>query len=78
MSSNAYSAEISPDPLLRRVVLGSSAVLGLVGILLIPLRGRSLQDTLPFGCFLAPAALVALLFGRQVADAYFKALLPPL
>jgi hypothetical protein len=47
-----------------------------VGILLIPLRGRSLQDTLPFGCFLAPSALAALLVGRQVASAYLGLLIP--
>jgi leader peptidase (prepilin peptidase)/N-methyltransferase len=59
-------------------IFAGSVVGAAVGILLIPLRGRSLQDTLPFGCFLAPAALAALLFGRQVADAYFRMLLPPL
>ena len=31
MSSNAYSAELSPDPALRRVVQWSAAVLALVG-----------------------------------------------
>ena len=31
MSSNAYSAELSPDPALRRVVQWSAAVLTLVG-----------------------------------------------
>ena len=47
--------------------LGGAAI----GLLLIPVRGRNLQDKLPFGCFLAPAALVALLFGRQAVGAYF-------
>ena len=37
---------------------------------LIPLRGRSMQDTLPFGCFLAPAAVAALLVGRRAIEAY--------
>ena len=42
-----------------------------IGLLMIPLGGRSLQDKLPFGCFLAPAALVSILFGRVAIDAYF-------
>lgn len=45
-----------------------------VGVLLIPLRGRTLRDTLPFGCFLAPSALAALLFGRPVIQAYLRLL----
>jgi len=40
------------------------------GLLLIPLRGRSLQDKLPFGCFLAPAALAGLLFGHRAIASY--------
>jgi len=59
-------------------IFAGALVGALIGVLLIPLRGRSLQDTLPFGCFLAPAALAALLYGRQVADAYFRVLLPPI
>ena len=35
MSSNAYLAEISPDPYLRRVVLASGALLALAGVPLI-------------------------------------------
>ena len=31
-----------------------------------------MQDKLPFGCFLAPAALVALLYGEAAIDAYFR------
>jgi leader peptidase (prepilin peptidase)/N-methyltransferase len=46
-----------------------------IGLLLIPFGGRSLQDRLPFGCFLAPAALAALLFGQRAAEAYFGLLL---
>lgn len=48
-----------------------------VGLLMIPLRGRSLRDTLPFGCFLAPAALAALLGSGRIWEAYWSALLPP-
>ncbi len=47
-----------------------------VGLALIPLRGRSLRDTLPFGCFLAPAAFAALLGARPVFDAYLRLLRP--
>ena len=42
-----------------------------VGLLLIPLRGGTMKDKLPFGCFLAPAALAALLYGQQAVEAYF-------
>lgn len=57
-------------------IFAASLVGAAVGILLIPLRGRSLQDTLPFGCFLAPAALAALLVGRRIASAYLDLLIP--
>ena len=57
-------------------IFGASLVGAVVGLLLIPLRGRSLQDTLPFGCFLAPASMAALLIGRQFAEAYMRLLIP--
>jgi leader peptidase (prepilin peptidase)/N-methyltransferase len=57
-------------------IFAGSLVGALVGVALIPLRGRSLQDTLPFGCFLAPAALIALLAGQWVAAAYRGMLFP--
>jgi leader peptidase (prepilin peptidase)/N-methyltransferase len=47
----------------------------ITGLLMIPLGGRSLQDKLPFGCFLAPAAFAALLVGQRAANAYFEFLL---
>ncbi len=43
----------------------------IIGLMLIPLGGRSMQDKLPFGCFLAPAALVAILYSHQAVSAYF-------
>ena len=55
-------------------VLAASIVGAVVGLALIPLRGRSLRDTLPFGCFLAPAAFAALLAGRQAFDLYLRLL----
>ena len=45
-----------------------------VGLALIPLGGRSLQDKLPFGCFLAPAALAGLFLSQRVVGAYFDML----
>jgi leader peptidase (prepilin peptidase)/N-methyltransferase len=57
-------------------IFAASAVGAIFGLLMIPLRGRSLKDTLPFGCFLAPAAMVALLWGQQAVDAYFRLILP--
>jgi leader peptidase (prepilin peptidase)/N-methyltransferase len=56
-------------------IFGASLVGAVVGLMLIPLRGRSLQSTLPFGCFLAPAALAGLLIGRQAVEAYFGMLI---
>jgi leader peptidase (prepilin peptidase)/N-methyltransferase len=57
-------------------IFAASAVGAVVGVLLIPLRGRSLQDSLPFGCFLAPASMAAMLAGRQVGEAYLRLLIP--
>jgi leader peptidase (prepilin peptidase)/N-methyltransferase len=56
-------------------IFAASVVGAVVGLLLIPLGGRSLQDKLPFGCFLAPAALGALLFGPQAVRAYLDFLM---
>ncbi|HXV78034.1 MAG TPA: A24 family peptidase [Candidatus Polarisedimenticolaceae bacterium] len=49
-----------------------------IGLLMIPLRGRTLQDALPFGCFLAPAAMVSLLYSGAVWSVYARILTPPL
>lgn len=59
-------------------IFAGSVVGAIIGILLVPLRGRSMQDTLPFGCFLAPAALAALLWGQQIAAAYLQLLRLPM
>jgi leader peptidase (prepilin peptidase)/N-methyltransferase len=55
-------------------IFAASLVGAVVGVALIPLRGRSMQDKLPFGCFLAPAAVGALLVGRQAVEAYLRLL----
>jgi len=69
-------AFVGPFGVLLTIFAGS--IVGAVfGILMIPLRGRSLQDTLPFGCFLAPAALVALFYSGKVWEAYSQVLIPP-
>jgi leader peptidase (prepilin peptidase)/N-methyltransferase len=53
------------------VTLFAASVVGAAtGLALIPLKGKNLQNALPFGCFLAPAALVALLWGRAAVTAY--------
>jgi len=53
------------------VTLFAGSVAGAAtGLALIPLKGKNLQNALPFGCFLAPAALVALLWGRTAVAAY--------
>lgn len=51
MPSNAYSTEIRPDPLLRRIVLATGAVLGITGCLLIA--------TLPISTAWRIAAVIA-------------------
>jgi len=57
------------------VTLFAASVVGAVtGLALIPLRGKTLQNALPFGCFLAPAAFAALLWGRRVVAAYLGVL----
>ena len=58
-------------------VFAASVVGALVGVALIPLRGGTLRDALPFGCFLAPAALAALLWGDRLVQAYGRLVLPP-
>jgi leader peptidase (prepilin peptidase)/N-methyltransferase len=53
------------------VTLFAASVVGAItGLALIPLKGKTLQNALPFGCFLAPAAVVALLWGRAAVSAY--------
>jgi prepilin signal peptidase PulO-like enzyme (type II secretory pathway) len=37
-----------------------------VGVLLISLRGGSMKMQIPFGVFLGPAAIIALLVGQQL------------
>lgn len=45
-----------------------------VGILFIIFKRKSLQYSLPFGTFLAPAAFVSLLWGEQIIQAYLTML----
>ena len=35
-----------------------------------------MKDSLPFGCFLAPAAAVALLYGQRLFTAYYNLIVP--
>jgi leader peptidase (prepilin peptidase)/N-methyltransferase len=51
-------------------LFAASVVGAATGLALIPLKGKTLQNALPFGCFLAPAALAALLWGRRAVGAY--------
>jgi len=53
-------------------IFAASMTGAVIGLAMIPLRGRSLQDKLPFGCFLAPAAVGALLVGRRALEAYLR------
>jgi leader peptidase (prepilin peptidase) / N-methyltransferase len=51
-------------------LFAASIVGAAVGLVLIPLKDRTLRHALPFGCFLAPAASAALLWGRPALAAY--------
>jgi leader peptidase (prepilin peptidase)/N-methyltransferase len=57
-------------------IFAASLVGAAFGLLMIPLRGRTLQDKLPFGCFLAPAAAAALFVSRSALSAYWNLLTP--
>jgi leader peptidase (prepilin peptidase)/N-methyltransferase len=53
------------------ITLFAASVVGaVVGLAMIPLGGKNLRNALPFGCFLAPAAFGALLWGRGLFAAY--------
>jgi leader peptidase (prepilin peptidase)/N-methyltransferase len=67
---------VGPFGVLLTIFLASLAGAA-VGLLMIPLRGRTLRDTLPFGCFLAPASLAALLGSHGIWDLYWNVILPP-
>jgi leader peptidase (prepilin peptidase)/N-methyltransferase len=48
----------------------ASFVGAVVGVLLIAIRKKDLQYSLPFGTFLAPAAFFSLLWGERIIQAY--------
>lgn len=50
----------------------ASLVGAVVGILLITLKKKDFQYSLPFGSFLAPAAFVSLLWGERILNAYLS------
>lgn len=68
-------AWVGPQGVLFTIFAGS-VVGAVVGIAAIPLRGGSMRSELPFGCFLAPAAVAALLVGRQALAAYYGLVVP--
>ncbi|MDX1390311.1 MAG: A24 family peptidase, partial [Acidobacteriota bacterium] len=57
-------------------LFGASITGAAIGVALIPLRGGSMKDTLPFGCFLAPAAAIAMLWGRDLVGLYVRWVMP--
>jgi leader peptidase (prepilin peptidase)/N-methyltransferase len=59
-------------------IFGGSIAGAVIGLVLIRLRGGSMRDKLPFGCFLAPAAVAGLLVGRQALAAYLDLFAPGL
>jgi leader peptidase (prepilin peptidase)/N-methyltransferase len=64
-----------PEGVLFTLFAGS-VVGAVVGLASIPLRGGSMKSELPFGCFLAPAAVAALLVGKRALEAYYGLLIP--
>lgn len=59
------------------VILVSSILGGVVGLLTMS-RGRGLKTTIPFGPFLAAAALLFLFGGARIAEWYFSLFIPAL
>jgi leader peptidase (prepilin peptidase)/N-methyltransferase len=58
--------------MLPLIVLLSSAVGAVVGVLLILLRGHQRDKPIPFGPFLALAGFIALLYGQDIMDLWIK------
>lgn len=54
------------------VILLSSAVGAIVGILMIIILGRDKNIPIPFGPYLAAAGFIAALWGQSITDAYFS------
>ena len=54
------------------IILFSSVVGAVVGILMILLRGRDRTIPIPFGPYLAAGAIVAAFWGSQIADWYLR------
>ena len=58
--------------LLPQIVLVSSLVGAVTGLVLILFRGRDRNCPIPFGPYLAAAGLIALLWGGQINDSYLR------
>ena len=57
---------------LLQIVILSSLVGAVVGILLITLQGRDRSHPIPFGPYLAAAGWLSLMWGEQINQAYFR------
>ena len=55
-------------------IFGGFLAGGIIGIVLLATRIRSRRDMIPFGPYLAVGALVALLVGEPIVDAYLRSL----
>jgi leader peptidase (prepilin peptidase)/N-methyltransferase len=58
--------------MLPLIIMLSAAVGAVVGIGMIVILGRDRQIPIPFGPYLAGAGIIALLWGQQLVDAYFR------
>ena len=57
-------------------LFGGAFLGSIIGVFLIFRGKRELQGRIPFGPFLAAAALLWLFFGEEILDWYFSLLLP--
>jgi len=61
--------------MLPLVILASSFVGAVVGVVLIVLARRGREVPIPFGPYLAGAGLIALFWGQQIVDIYLAKIL---
>jgi leader peptidase (prepilin peptidase)/N-methyltransferase len=58
--------------MLPLIILLSSLVGAVIGLLMIVLKRHKSGQSIPFGPFIAMAGWIALLWGDQIIDAYLK------
>ncbi|MCC2616468.1 A24 family peptidase [Aestuariibacter halophilus] len=61
---------------LALIILLSSVVGAVLGILMLSMKGKDKRQPIPFGPYLAIAGWIALLYGQPIADWYWGLMLP--